>query len=270
MKTCFLCGEEADTEEHIIPKWLQNKYNLWNQNLKLPNGSTIKYKDLKIPCCLSCNNKILSIIENHIKDESANNEEIWKWAAKMHYGIFRKDDFLEWDRKNPTYKIGEIIKNDDPLEIDRHIIHSIHGDFSTNPNPFGSVYKFDFDKQYDFAFIHLINPPAICINTGNIGYVVFINDGGLVSSTVYAQKLYSIHNSECDIGKMLNFFANTWVYYSKATVSIMLVLYRKYIALSGFIEKSSFDENDFKKLWKFINHGKETEISIINNESKNT
>ena len=199
----------------------------------------------------------------HIKDGSATNEEIWKWAAKIHYGIMRKDDFLQWDRKNSTYKIGDIIRTDDPLEIDRHIVHSIHGDFTTSPNPFGSVYKFEFARELEFNFVHLLNPPAICINTGKIGYVVFVKDGGLLSQSTYTQKLYEILKIDSNVGKMLNFLANTWIYFSNSTVSIALILHKKYIGVLGSIEKSSFDENSFKKLWKFINHGIETEVSIM-------
>lgn len=31
-QTCFLCGasDQSMTEEHVFPKWLQKKYNLWN------------------------------------------------------------------------------------------------------------------------------------------------------------------------------------------------------------------------------------------------
>lgn len=37
--SCFLCGKECDikTAEHIFPKWLQHKYDLWNQKLTVTN-----------------------------------------------------------------------------------------------------------------------------------------------------------------------------------------------------------------------------------------
>ena len=58
---CFLCGEiltdENSTEEHIYPKWLQNKFDLWDKQLILLNGTGINYRNLKIPCCKRCNNK---------------------------------------------------------------------------------------------------------------------------------------------------------------------------------------------------------------------
>jgi len=50
---CFLCGirlGEKNTEEHIFPKWLQHKFELWDQKLILTNKSKIPYRNLTIPC----------------------------------------------------------------------------------------------------------------------------------------------------------------------------------------------------------------------------
>ena len=68
---CFLCGDELDetnsSKEHVIPKWVQSKFDLWNQTMILPNQTAITYKDLTVPCCKNCNNTILSQLENQIK-----------------------------------------------------------------------------------------------------------------------------------------------------------------------------------------------------------
>ena len=68
---CFLCGEtltdENSTEEHIYPKWLQNKFALWDKQLILLNGTGINYRNLKIPCCKRCNNKMSEAIEKPIQ-----------------------------------------------------------------------------------------------------------------------------------------------------------------------------------------------------------
>ena len=41
--SCFLCGKECEstTAEHIFPKWLQSKFNLWDQKLTITNDSKI-------------------------------------------------------------------------------------------------------------------------------------------------------------------------------------------------------------------------------------
>ncbi len=70
-----------------------------------------------------------------------------------------------------------MISSSDPLERDRHFLHCVSGDFKTNPDPFGSVFKFNFDKKVPFAFAHLIHTNSISITLGEIGYVVFVTDG---------------------------------------------------------------------------------------------
>jgi len=67
---CFLCGQdiaEADlSREHVFPKWLQRKFDLWNCTLDLLNGSSIPYRNLTIPACAACNNVSFSGIEDKI------------------------------------------------------------------------------------------------------------------------------------------------------------------------------------------------------------
>ena len=111
---CFLCGddlnEENRTEEHIYPKWLQNMFSLWNKRLILLNNTEINYKDLKIPCCKSCNEKMSSLFEKPIERAvtsgydkliSLDRNLIFLWLNKLSYGILFKELSLNADRKNP-------------------------------------------------------------------------------------------------------------------------------------------------------------------------
>lgn len=255
MDTCFVCGQPADTEEHIIPKWLQKKYDLWNQRLTLPNRTTITYKQLKIPCCSECNNNLLSRLESSVQSGQATDEELWKWATKIHYGLLRKDDFLEWDRRNPGYKIGQVVKSEDPLELDRHLVHSIHGDFDTHPNPFGSVYRFKFDDEVEYHFAHLISPPGLAVTFGDLGYVIFVNDTGSLNRQPSVQESYEKHASNPHVGKMLNFFANSWVHLYRHRVSYPIVMTKNSIAVLGaprLIEEVPFTDDDYRELWAYI------------------
>jgi len=266
MNTCFICGKEATTEEHVIPKWLQRKYDLWDQNLTLVNGTTLNYRKLKVPCCSECNNSFLSRIEIKIQAGTATDEEVWMWAVKLHYGIFKKDDFLEWDRKNPKYKIGTVVRNDDPLELDRHLVHCIHGEFKTDPSPFGSVFRFEFNNDLEYYFSHMIEPPAICINTGRIGYVVFIKDTGSLKRQKNIMDIYNMHSTNSHIGKMINFFANAWLHLYRFKISYPILLTKGFIAVLGsgiVIDEIPFDQEMFKKVFKFLNYGRE--VKILNN-----
>jgi len=105
---CFICGNRATTVEHIIPKWLQRKFNLWDQKIEVPNLTTVKYKQLVVPACKRCNNEIYGKLEEKMSKNEADEKDIWRWANKIHFGLRLKDSFLDFDRKNPGKKIGDI------------------------------------------------------------------------------------------------------------------------------------------------------------------
>src|SRR5262245_43708877 len=69
--TCFLCGRRLTagnrSDEDVVPLWIQRKFDLEDQLLHLPNGTAIKYRQLKTPCCRQCNNEHLSRIETQMK-----------------------------------------------------------------------------------------------------------------------------------------------------------------------------------------------------------
>lgn len=100
--SCFLCGKTyngAKTVEHVFPKWLQNSFELWDQKIRLLNGTLLPYRRLTIPCCKLCNVEHLSKLENEVKNSllsgyaSANrlSSNTWYlWGAKLFYGVLRK------------------------------------------------------------------------------------------------------------------------------------------------------------------------------------
>lgn len=265
--TCFVCGQPATTQEHIFPKWLQNKFDLWDQTIGLPNETTIPYRQLKIHCCNPCNNEIMSKIETKIKEGTASNDEIWKWGAKIHFGLLRKDDFMEWDRKNPGCKIGDVVRPNDPLELDRHLVHSIHGEFNTHPSPFGSVYKFIFAQEEEpYHFVHLINPAGICISLGDVGYVIFIKDGGSLDRQPSVRGSYHEHLEKCHLGKMLNFFANAWAHLYRHRVSTPFMMSKNTLAILGrgkLIEERHFTEEMYHKLWRYVSSNSDAPLVSI-------
>jgi hypothetical protein len=59
--TCFLCGRRLGSrnraDEHIIPRWIQERFQLWNQTLTLLNGTTIAYRQLVIRAALPVTTK---------------------------------------------------------------------------------------------------------------------------------------------------------------------------------------------------------------------
>ncbi|OGU63928.1 MAG: hypothetical protein A2499_08895 [Stygiobacter sp. RIFOXYC12_FULL_38_8] len=206
--TCFICGRKAETVEHVIPKWLQHRYNLWDEHLLLPNKTSIPYRNVLVPSCAKCNNEVYGSLENRVSSGIATESDIWKWANKIHYALGYKDRFLAWDRANPNYKIGDIISSNDPIERDRHFLHCVSGDFHTDPDPFGSVFKFEFAKFSEFAFAHIIHSQSISVCLGNIGYVIFVTDGQALKRDVGLTQYYNSFPKPVKREDMLFFHAN--------------------------------------------------------------
>jgi hypothetical protein len=205
--TCFICGRKAETVEHIIPKWLQNRYNLWNERLAIANGTSIQYKKLKVPACKKCNNEVYGKLEKRVCTGSATEADIWRWANKIHYSLGYKDRIFEWDRNNPGYKIGDVINSNDPIERDRHFLHCVSGDFKTEPDPFGSVFKFNFGKEEEFVFANIIHSKSLSFCLGDVGYVVFVSDGQALKKDLSIGQYYQSIPKFCHKEDMLFFHA---------------------------------------------------------------
>ena len=109
---CFLCGlcltPELESPEHIIPKWIQERYDLWDQRLTLLNRTTIPYRQLTIPCCSPCNTEHLSKIETQVRRACAAGRDavlslppltLFLWAGKILYGIVYREHLVPSDRQ---------------------------------------------------------------------------------------------------------------------------------------------------------------------------
>ena len=114
-ETCFLCGRgllKGDyTEEHVIPQWAQNRYELRNQELVLLNRTSIPYRQLTVPCCDECNRYRLKPIEDSVSQTveagrnavlSLGHKVLFLWLGKIIYGILYKELLLLLERSDPA------------------------------------------------------------------------------------------------------------------------------------------------------------------------
>ena len=111
---CFLCGGSLigkGSDEHVFPQWLLHSVDLWNERIGLANATTIPYRQLKIPCCISCNGGPLSRLEETIKQafddgitsvRALDGDVFFKWFCKILYGVLYKQSSLPASRKEPT------------------------------------------------------------------------------------------------------------------------------------------------------------------------
>lgn len=191
---CFLCGKNLasdSTREHVFPKWLL-KHGLMNDSLELLNLTTIKYGELTIPCCASCNNTFLSELEKEISCAFESGYEavcglepirLFQWLAKMFYGILYKEATLKIDRTGSTE--GTIIEWD-CLEEFRELhmlLQSIRLSFEFTPvEPWSiivtRVAKFD-NIALDFDYKDSFSSPVVALRVNGIGVIANLLDNEL-------------------------------------------------------------------------------------------
>ncbi|MDP9052412.1 MAG: HNH endonuclease [Acidobacteriota bacterium] len=117
---CSLCGRTFKlvkaTEEHIFPGWLQHSHDLWNQKLTIPNLVGRRYKSVKIPICVKCNNLRYGRLETRLAPlvtsadpfaavEATTDDELAIWLGKISWLLWRKShsavDFRTRDQAEP-------------------------------------------------------------------------------------------------------------------------------------------------------------------------
>lgn len=232
---CFICGNKAESVEHIIPKWLLKKFNLWDFQIEIPNKTFTTYKKLIVPACKICNNEIYGKLENRIKQKTNDEKDIWRWANKIHFGLRLKDRFLDFDRKQPGIKIYDVFGTGDYFQKNRKFLHCVSGKFSCHPDPYGSVFIIDLEKEEDFNLIHIIQSNSIYICTGDRIYIVFINDGQILKHDInIINQFEKIKKDKKNIlSGSLFFYAQCIYYFEQYTYTIPTVMCKNTIMKIG-------------------------------------
>lgn len=197
-EACFLCGTRlgADqTLEHVFPRWLQHRHDLWNQELTLLNGTSIRYSQITIPCCATCNNTNLSALENRIRTaveagyhESAklSSHDLFQWIGKIFYGILRKELTLLLNRRDAgegTIVTDEMLQGFATLHL---FLQSIRQPFQfVDGEPFSvlvvNLHASDFHGDYFFR--DCLKPMVCALRTNDIGFIITLQDAGIISES---------------------------------------------------------------------------------------
>ena len=192
---CFLCGSALDSknrsDEHVIPKWIQKRYDLWNQHLTLLNGSKIPYRKLTIPCCSICNNDSLQPIETVMARavESGPNDLrkldphiIFIWLGKIFYGLLHKELFLLFNRKissEGNITTPELIHD---FSLHHYFLQSIRVNMHFKNSFPASIFIFEtkapLESKYGWDFRDILETIFISVRMGNIGIIGVLQDGG--------------------------------------------------------------------------------------------
>ncbi len=200
---CFLCGTKFDdklrTPEHVIPKWLQRRFDLWDERITLVNGSQLPYRNATVPACEACNTGPLNDLETEISAafeagragvERLPPKRLWQWLLKLSYGLIRIEYRLLADRSNPDGGvIGKADSAGHRLAVTAgafaHLyLQTVIGRTTVTPrHPMASFFIFDTQTpsvlRDQFDLTDMIYPgPLIALRIGNVGLVAMTTDLG--------------------------------------------------------------------------------------------
>ncbi len=202
---CFLCGHtDSITLEHVFPKWLQHRFNLWNQKLTLLNDTLIQYRQLTIPCCSTCNNVFLSNLEKPVSQAIERGYEatnslptltLFQWTAKVFFGVLRKEMVLYRDQRDRN--AGTIVPTQllEAFSTLHHFLQSIIQPFEFRPNEPFSVLVANLHSESatdDYAFRDNTFYQVMQFRLGEVGLIVSLLDGGL-SAKSYGRYLVKVN-----------------------------------------------------------------------------
>lgn len=191
---CFLCGigldESNKTEEHVFPRWLQAKFDLWNKELTLSNRTAIPYRSLTVPCCIRCNSTHLARIETSVQNAVEGGYDtfsgldplvVYQWLLKIYYTILFKELFLVFDRASPSSGATIMRREDfEQFNMCHILLQSTRFEPEFMPDPPWSIFRFRV-HQYDdiarnFDFRDSLVALCVSIRMGDIGVVACLED----------------------------------------------------------------------------------------------
>lgn len=191
---CFLCGCDlagGGTEEHIIPRWAQERFDLWNQKITLLNGTAIPYRLLTVPCCFPCNNLHLQPVEGAVADavrsgaaavRDLGDRTLFVWLGKIFYGLLYRELSLLLDRRDPvagTITDPELMRQ---FELHHYFLQSCRVRMTFEDDFPASIFVYDTKeptgREHGWDFRDNLTSMFVSCRVGRVGFVATLQDGG--------------------------------------------------------------------------------------------
>ena len=209
---CFICGampgEKEFNNEHILPRWLLRRYDLFANTIVLPNGIKVRYDRYTVPCCSECNSFMGTHIETPVSEVVQGGAEaindfiangglltMFVWMALL---------FLKTHLKDRQFRVHLDARKGDDLIADMYeweLLHHIHClvrapyvGCSVEIEAVGSVLALPVRAQaspdrFDFGDLYLAQTMMIRLDETAI-LTVFNDSGGAMN--YFFQKLEKI------------------------------------------------------------------------------
>jgi len=196
---CFICGGHIPdgstlrTAEHVFPKWLLRELDLWNGTVHQLNDELLQYRQLTVPCCVTCNGQDLSAVEARIKAAflegveafgALDRRDLFIWLGKIYYGLIYKESL------RPRFvreQDGERLVPESHLQsvsFHHFLLQAAGGFVSWEPAEPGPASFHFFECLEDeqpirrFDYMDDIHVPIIGLRMGSIGVVCILQDWG--------------------------------------------------------------------------------------------
>jgi len=199
---CFLCGCALDgvnrTDEHVFPRWLQRRCDLWSQRLVLLNRTEMPYSQIKIPCCFTCNNIHLSPIENRMKVafeagpdavRDLDRTDLFVWLAKIYYGLLVVELFLQADRSDPSSSMILTPEWVEKFRMHHMLMQVARGlvEWEPGKSP-ASIFVFESqvpsNARQTFDYRDSLYFPYLSLRIGKTAVIASLQDWGALEHTV--------------------------------------------------------------------------------------
>lgn len=194
---CFICGAERASkefnDEHVLPKWILKRFDLFKQHIGLPNDSDFRYDKYTIPCCKDCNDLMGLQIETpistivkaghaavveHLKEEGPWLFFVWFNLLFIKTHLKDKSLRLHLDKRKPAGNIA-----DHYTWEELHHIHCIARSFYTGaglaPSVLGSMFALSM-KTIEclevFDYRDYYEAKTLLIRVGETAFVVVLKD----------------------------------------------------------------------------------------------
>ena len=192
-------SEVADSDEHVIPRWLQRRFDLSNQEVMLPNQTAFRYAKARVPVKTE-HNREFGKIENRIAEGSFTLQEAYLWALKIHIGMMWLDSRLKRERKDPAS--STILKGSEfskQLLMFRQLYSNWANGGKTEPTPFGSVFLLDGALMpNEFDFFHCMISSALGVSIDDRFLFVLLWDRAEAMQGCALRDWYKTHRPRID------------------------------------------------------------------------
>lgn len=211
---CFACGasrhEKKFNDEHVVPRWILNRYSLFDKEIILPNGQSHRYGTYTMPCCASCNSLLGELIENPMSEMlsggfdlvsakiedpdrlgSIRRQALYVWLCLIFIKTHLKDRNL---RGHLDFRDGDARIADRYDWLPMHHIHCVarmpYVQGAILPDVIGTMRWFRIDDPTmadSFDYYDLTEDHTVVLRLGDIGIVAVLTDAGACTSAWHDQ-----------------------------------------------------------------------------------